>query len=175
MRQAGHSVAQIAAALGVAPTTIGYHIRLAAGRSAKTPTAPSLNERPVDAQERAPTRERVRALLGSGRSRAEVATTLGVSKSVVTYHARRLGETIDARCARRYDWKAVQEHYDRGHSVRDCIRVFGFSSASWFEAAKRGDLRPRPSATPLQDLLVAGTPRGRYQLKVRLVREGPGN
>jgi Zn finger protein HypA/HybF involved in hydrogenase expression len=31
---------------------------------------------------------------------------------------------------------------------------------------------PRPSATPLSDFLVAGTYRGRHNLKLRLIKEG---
>jgi IS30 family transposase len=66
------------------------------------------------------TRELVRRLLASGLSRAEVARELGLTKGTVSYHARRLGEDVDARCARRYDWAAVQTYYDAGHSVREC-------------------------------------------------------
>ena len=95
-----------------------------------------------------------------------------MSKATVSYHARRLGQPVDERCARRYDWSAVQRYYDAGHSVRECIEAFGFSSASWFEAVKRGAVLARPSATPLSELLVADTYRGRYNLKLRLLREG---
>ena len=101
-----------------------------------------------------------------------MARRLGVSKATVSYHARRLGQSVDARCARRYDWDAVQRYYDAGHSVRQCVEAFGFSTASWYEAVKRGAISPRPSATPLADLLVADTYRGRYNLKLRLLREG---
>ena len=61
-------------------------------------------------------------LLAEGLSRVEIARRLGLSKATVSYHARRLGEVIDDRCARRYDWDAVQRYYDEGHSVRECIR-----------------------------------------------------
>ena len=54
------------------------------------------------------TRERVAALLEGGMGRLEVARTLGLSKSTVSYHARRLGLPVDGRCNRRYDWSAVQ-------------------------------------------------------------------
>ena len=77
-------------------------------------------------------------LLALGVARVEIARRLGVSKATVSYHARRLGQPVDERCARRYDWSAVQRYYDAGHSVRECIEAFGFSSASWFEAVKRG-------------------------------------
>ena len=103
---------------------------------------------------------------------AEIARHLGLSKATISYHVARLGRPIDERCARRYDWDAVQSYYDDGHSVRQCIAVFGFSSASWFDAVKRGAVVARPSATPILELLAAGTYRGRYSLKLRLLREG---
>jgi 5-methylcytosine-specific restriction endonuclease McrA len=111
-------------------------------------------------------------MLSEGVPRVEIARRLGISKATVSYHARRLGEAIDSRCARRYDWAAVQRYYDEGHSVRECIKAFGFSSASWAEAARRGAIISRPSATPLSELLVADTYRGRNNLKLRLVKEG---
>ena len=118
------------------------------------------------------TRRAVAELLATGVSRAAVARRLGVSKATVSYHARRLGLTVDERCARRYDWAEIQCYYDAGHSVRECIARFGFSSASWFKAVQRGKVRPRPTATPAEALFVADTYRGRYHLKARLLTEG---
>jgi transposase-like protein len=118
------------------------------------------------------TRERVARLLAEGLGRAEVARCLGLSKSTVSYHARRLGQPVDARGARRYDWQAVQCYYDTGHSVRACQQRFGFSRQSWHAAVKRGAVTPRPQGLPLDELLVAGVYRGRFNLKQRLVRAG---
>lgn len=119
-----------------------------------------------------PTRERVRALLSSGQTRTEIATRLGLSKATVSYHARRLGAPVDERCSRRYDWSAIQRHYDEGHSVRTCMAAFGFSSASWFAAVKRGAVTARPTAMPLEVLLTDGVRRGREYVKLRLIRDG---
>ena len=82
------------------------------------------------------------------------------------------GPAIDERCARRYDWDLIQAFYDKGHSVRERIAQFGFSSASWFDAVKRGAVVARPSGMPIEELLAAGTYRGRYHLKARLISEG---
>lgn len=111
-------------------------------------------------------------LLAAGRSRAEIARQLGVSKGTVSYHARRLGHAVAEECARRYDWPVVQAHHDAGHGMRECMAAFGFSSASWFEAVKRGALVARPARMALDELLVGGTPRGRFYLKARLLAEG---
>jgi 5-methylcytosine-specific restriction endonuclease McrA len=118
------------------------------------------------------TRELVRRLLASGLSRAEVARELGLTKGTVSYHARRLGEDVDARCARRYDWAAVQAYYDAGHSVRECQAEFGFSRGSWHDAVNRGDIRARPVGMPLDTLFRDGVPRSRRNLKLRLIAAG---
>ena len=125
-----------------------------------------------EAVTRSDTRRLVHELLAAGRSRAEIARQLGVSKGTVSYHARRLGQTISERCARRYDWSAIQTHHDAGHGMRACMAAFGFSSASWFGAVKRGALVPAPARMGLDELLVDGTPRGRFYLKARLLEEG---
>jgi 5-methylcytosine-specific restriction endonuclease McrA len=72
---------------------------------------------------------------------------------------------------RRYDWTTIQAYYDDGHTFRECKAKFGFNAASWDKARKRGDIRPRPRATPLETLLVE---RGgsRHTLKTRLLSEG---
>jgi DNA-binding NarL/FixJ family response regulator len=54
------------------------------------------------------TRELVAGLLARGLSSMEVARVLGVSKSTVCYHKRRLGHDIDTKFNRRYDWAEVQ-------------------------------------------------------------------
>jgi 5-methylcytosine-specific restriction endonuclease McrA len=116
------------------------------------------------------TRERVAALLEGGMGRLEVARTLGLSKSTVSYHARRLGLPVDERCNRRYDWSAVQRFYDEGHSVSQCQARFGFSRETWNAARRRGAVVPRPHAMPLEQLL--GAPRNRGHLKRRLIKLG---
>jgi transposase len=116
------------------------------------------------------TKDEVRRLLESGCSRAEVARRLHVSKSTVTYHAKRFGLKIDAKASRRYDWTIVQAYYDAGHTVRECQQRFGFSSASWTHAVRRGDAVARPSAMPIDQLLRGR--RDRTHLKGRLMKAG---
>jgi hypothetical protein len=118
------------------------------------------------------TRERVAELLALGLSRAEIARRLGVGKGTVSYHARRLGAPVDERGARRYDWRAIQRFYDEGRSLSECQAQFGFSRASWQEAVRRGVLRPRPRALAVTQLFTPATPRGRTNLKRRLIAEG---
>jgi len=111
-------------------------------------------------------------LLAAGLARAEIARRLGLSSATVSYHARRLGEDLDLRCARRYHWTAIQAYHDLGHSVRKCQEKFGFSRQTWHEAVKRGALVTRPAALPLDELLVAGEYRSLHSIKLRLLKEG---
>jgi DNA-binding CsgD family transcriptional regulator len=163
---AGLSQPEIARQLALAPTTISYHLE----RLTKQPVEPTRAE-PAQAP-KLRTREAVSRLIDEGVSHAEIARRLGITKATVSYHAGRLGASMDERAGRRYDWTAVQRYYDEGHSIRDCMRRFGFSASSWSDAVKRGALVSRPSATPLVELLVAGTYRGRHNLKHRLIKAG---
>jgi hypothetical protein len=94
------------------------------------------------------TRDRVITLLAEGKSQAEIARLLGVVKSTVAYHARRVKEP-DPRFRRRYDWAEVQRYYDEGHSITECQERFGFSRKTWHDARLRGDVVSRPHAMPL--------------------------
>jgi hypothetical protein len=72
----------------------------------------------------------------------------------------------------RTDWPEIQQYYDEGHSLRKCEQKFGFSRRSWNKAVERGVIVPRPQAMPLEVLLVAGTVRGRNNIKSRLIAAG---
>jgi hypothetical protein len=117
------------------------------------------------------TRERVRELLAQGMGVKEIARLLSISQGTVGYHKRRLRYPIDERCNRRYDWTEIQAYYDAGHTVRDCIAHFGFSSKAWYDAVNRGAITPRPQAMPL-DVLLVNRPRGRRNIKLRLLAAG---
>lgn len=169
----GLPTVEVAHRLGVAQSTAHYHLRkLVEGHLLPEQDAQGRVGSPTGPPSEESTRERVAALLGKGLNRAEVARQLGVARSVVSYHARRLGKPIDDRCARRYDWAQVQSFYNRGNSVRDCVREFGFSSATWSDAVRRGVVAPRPTARPIEELFAASTRRHRGHLKQRLLRLG---
>jgi 5-methylcytosine-specific restriction endonuclease McrA len=70
----------------------------------------------------------------------------------------------------RYDWAAVQQYYDAGHTYRDCRRRFGFAAAAWTKAVRRGALIPRPARRALPELLDIGKDPG--SKKRRLLQEG---
>lgn len=93
----GRKPGEIGRELGLAPTTVDYHARRLTDHSGHQRVAPETV--PQDACSLVTTREAVRDLLEQGRSRAGIAAELGVSKSTVSYHARRLGATVDERCA----------------------------------------------------------------------------
>jgi 5-methylcytosine-specific restriction endonuclease McrA len=114
----------------------------------------------------------VAELSAQGLSRLEIARRVGLSKGTVSYHARRLGLPVDERGARRYDWTAVQRYYDDGHSVRECVKAFGFSQDTWNSAKKRGAIITRTQRTPGEALFARGRPRNRANLKRRILADG---
>lgn len=164
----GCSPSEIARRLGVARSTVEYHLE----RLAAPGAAPPERGRPPSAGTEIRTRELVVDLLTQGHSRAAIARQLGLAKATVSYHARRAGLPVDSRCARRYDWAAIQRYHDLGHSLTECRAAFGFSSQTWHAAVKRGVLVPRPTKLPSAEFFAAGVYRGRTYLKLRLVREG---
>jgi Homeodomain-like domain-containing protein/HNH endonuclease len=118
------------------------------------------------------TRERVAALLEEGKTLTEIAERLGISKPSVCYHKKRLGYAMDGRFACRYDWEAVQQYYDAGHSKRECETLFGFSAWAWACAVKRGAIVSRPKAMPISELLVVGIRRNRRNIRRRMIAAG---
>lgn len=170
---AGLNMNEIAHRLGVARSTVGYHVQVLrreqheCGQCQHRVPARTGPVAAVDV-----TRERVRQLLAAGKTRAEAARTLGLARSTITYHAARLGEDIDARCGRRYDWREIRRFYDEGHSARECRSRFGFNMRSWHEAIQRGQIVARPPRMPLDRLLVSGPRRNRGHLKRRLFTAG---
>jgi DNA-binding CsgD family transcriptional regulator/5-methylcytosine-specific restriction endonuclease McrA len=166
----GLSLAEVARRTGLAHATVSYHRdRLAQKR---TPPASDVAEPPPLDRFPIPPRTRgaVHQLLEAGHSRAEAARLLGLTKATVTYHAGRLGMEIDARAARRYDWKVIQRYYDEGHSMQECRTRFGFSESAWSGAVARGEIVSRPLAMPIKQLLERA--RGRRNLKRRLIDAG---
>ena len=116
------------------------------------------------------TRERVLDLRASGLSLTAIARQLGLTKSTVAYHLRRAGEEPDERFNRRYDWAAIQAFYDAGHSITECQRKFGFARETWNAARRRGVVRSRPQAMPVEVLLTGK--RNRTHVKSRLISAG---
>lgn len=171
LHRVGMATVEIAHRLGVAQSTVHYHLRKPANPPTRAEPAPPTRLR-EDGVRSVRTRALVETLLAQGLPRAEVARRLGIAKSTVSYHAARLGHPVDERSARRYDWKLVQCYYDAGHSVRQCVQAFGFSPASWHEAIKRGLVVARPGRRPLEEIFAANTRRCRGHLKRRLLCAG---
>jgi 5-methylcytosine-specific restriction endonuclease McrA len=117
-------------------------------------------------------RRLVGQLRAEGLSYIQIAHRLGLTKSTVAYHARRIGIPADERFSRRYDWTAVQKAIDDGASMRECMRRFGFCRDSWGKAVKRGEIAPKEWVIPLEVLLVAGVRRQRGHIKQRLLGAG---
>jgi hypothetical protein len=118
------------------------------------------------------TRYKVEKGLRDGKSYRQIAEEIGVQKSTVAFHARRLGRPVDDRFNRRYDWDAIQRAHNQGMRAMECCRHFGFSRATWSAAVKRGDIISRSSLIPLDQLLVKSRRTSRGHLKARLIAAG---
>jgi Homeodomain-like domain/HNH endonuclease len=112
--------------------------------------------------------DEVSELHAQGLTGKAIAEQLGVSPPTVCRYLRKLG--VEPRPKSKYDWTAVQHHYDQGSSARETRAHFGMSSQTWHDAMKRGRLETRPQAMPIE-LLVA-RPRNRNHLKRRLIAAG---
>jgi hypothetical protein len=121
---------------------------------------------------RTDTRAAIAALLATGLSQAEIARKLEVSRPTVCFHVRRLGVPANSASRRRYDWGQIRAFYDRGHSIVECRREFGFGRDAWRAAVRRGAITQRPRLEPLADVLAAGRPRSRQHVKARLLAAG---
>jgi len=118
---------------------------------------------------RTETREAIASLLAEGLSQAAIARELGVSKPTVCFHLRKLGIAPAAGPAQRYDWEAIRDYYEAGHSAAECRARFGFGRDAWAGAVARGAIRPRPKLEPLDAVLAAGRRRSRAHVKARLL------
>jgi biotin operon repressor len=160
----GHSIEECKRRFGFSSSTWDA----AVCRGDVVPRPPSTRGRP-----QGETRTKIARLIDAGFRPAEIAKSLGISRPTVSYHARKLGIEPRDRSNRRYDWAEVRRAYDSGLSVRQCMAKFGFFSASWAEAVKRGAVVPRPREIPIDELLVAGRLQtSRTHLKARLLQEG---
>jgi len=118
------------------------------------------------------TRKAVGELFAEGRSGAEIARELGISKPTVCFHLRMLGMPASVEFARRYDWDAIGDYYRAGNSMTECMRVFGFSRNAWWDAIRRGVIIPRPRLEPIENVLSRGRKRTRHHVKLRLLGAG---
>jgi transposase-like protein len=114
----------------------------------------------------------VAKLHADGMSMTEIARTLEVSKPTVRFHLRLLGVPPKEDFARRYDWDRIRAYYESGNSMTACLRRFGCSCHAWWDAIRRGVIKPRPRAIPMDTILVSGRRRNRNHVKLRLVQAG---
>jgi DNA-binding CsgD family transcriptional regulator len=118
------------------------------------------------------TRQAVAELLAEGLSQAAIAARLDVSRPTVCFHMRHLGIPAQPQLGRRFNWNEIRAWYEAGHSMRECLRTFGFSRTAWADAINRGAIVPRPRLEPLADVLAAGRRRNRSHVKRRLLIAG---
>lgn len=115
-------------------------------------------------------KDEIVARLKKGLSFRRIQEEVGCSKSVISYHAEKLG--LSKRELTYYDWQEVQAFHDAGHSRQECMARFGFSPAAWSDAVHSGRLKPHDHRIPLTELLSVGRGTKRTHLKMRLLNAG---
>lgn len=117
------------------------------------------------------TKDLVLHLLQQGKSKAEVARTLGLSNATVSYHAKLLGLGSPKSVSK--DWSTIQKYYDEGHSIAACQKKFGFSRRSIQNACKKGRFFTRENKVlDLSAYLTNDRPQtSRGHLKGKLIQQ----
>lgn len=109
-------------------------------------------------------------LLRAGYAYNRIAEELSCSKATVAYHAKKIGV---APGFKKYDWTEIQKYFDEGHSIRECMKKFGFSSCTWYGACADGKIVPRQDyRIPLAVLMEENRRTSRTHLKDRLIQAG---
>lgn len=115
-------------------------------------------------------KDQIIRLLSEGQPYNSIAEQLGCSKSTVAYHAQKIGV---APGFKEHCWPEIQRFYDAGHSIRRCMKEFGFSSCAWYAACQSGRIVPRKSVLiPVETLIEEGRRTNRTHLKDRLMKAG---
>jgi 5-methylcytosine-specific restriction endonuclease McrA len=114
----------------------------------------------------------IRELLNCGVAPTDIKKQFGCTLSTVNYHKRRLGKEI--KPLPHYDWAAINEYHNQGHSVSECVEIFGFAKGSWHKAKVRGDVTPRERlVTSLDVMLTPGRVNTtRKEVKKLLLKRG---
>jgi transposase-like protein len=92
--------------------------------------------------------DQVRELIEAGLGVGDIAERMGLSPSVVSRTALRLGHRSGHGPPRKYDWDAIRRYYEDGHTARECRERFGFTAGAWDSAISRGEITPRPQRDP---------------------------
>lgn len=114
---------------------------------------------------------RLARMLKRGDSYAEISKVVGITPPSISYHAKKLGLSRGRGYPNKVNWDKVKVYYESGHSVRDCMLRFGFSSGAWTKAVHREILQPRRAA-PLLEYLTENSKGSRGSVKIRLIKEG---
>jgi 5-methylcytosine-specific restriction endonuclease McrA len=68
-----------------------------------------------------------------------------------------------------YDWKLIGK-YAKDHTVRECREKFGFASQAWTDAVNRGDISPRSTTKPINEVATKNSTYPRSCLKRQIIK-----
>lgn len=116
-------------------------------------------------------------LLREGKTYSAICGELGVSKSTVSYYAKKEGRSRKPGKRGKWTWHQIRRAYSQGASYNDLWKRFGISKRTLWEGEKRGLLVSRPRTPKLSYDEYAAKMAGsqgrqiRYSLKTRILRE----
>lgn len=124
-------------------------------------------------------KDRLIADLKAGHTIREVMEKYDLAKSSVSYYRTKYAPDsgqFPRSTARyfKYDWRSIQSWYDQGNSIRVCQRKFGFTTATWVKAKKRGDFVTRPHShveIPNRIMFTRNPNVTRHMVKKRVLRD----
>jgi transposase len=88
------------------------------------------------------TNKRLIELLENGTSYNEICKELGISKSTISYHAKRLKLKRGQSFIRSlYDWDVIQAYYDEGYCLREVAIHFNLKYETVLDGSRRGKLK----------------------------------
>lgn len=119
---------------------------------------------------RVSTAQKIKELLSQGKNNKEISEILGIRPASVSYHFKRLKQQSQSK---KIDWCKVQNFYDEGNSVRQCLDFFKISSSAWMKAVKRGDVKAKSfQKISVNLLLKEDVEVSSARLKEKLLKEG---
>lgn len=84
--------------------------------------------------------ERIREMLERGCKYPEIMREADCAASTIAYHAKIMGKQQYTFERKTYDWSAIQQYYDEGHTFADITRKFGADHGTLNHAKTVGKL-----------------------------------
>lgn len=118
-------------------------------------------------------RNEICRLLGTGLRQSEISKIVGLSKSTVSWHCRKVGMPVSLkRQSKKHLIGRAQELCNAGVSPKKIRDDIGVSKSTWFKWAREGKLFLGNGKIKTDDMLTVNSDSHRGTVKHRLIAEG---